>query len=233
MKAKSPLDAARANRIRIGVLAFPISGLVAAAAALVPGIGINPAVDAAGFAQAANSVGLANLIGIVSLILLLFGFQALHAFLERSSVDRRAFVGMIVSVIGVGLFLPFLGIIAFAAPFAGRLYLGGDLQAVSIISEATGISNPAALAFGGDSVSFSVLGSILFAMSIWRSGKLPKWSALAYAIAAPLNWTPHYMPALWLIGGALLFGAGIGITRGIWNTLKEEHSRDSGNATPD
>lgn len=221
LAAKSPLDVARANRTRIGVLAFPISGLVAASAALVPGIGINPAVDAAGFAQAANYVGLANLVGIVSLVFLLFGFQALQVFLERNSVDRCAFAGLILSVSGLGLFLPFLGIIAFAAPVAGRLYLSGNLQAVSIISEATGTSNPAALAFGGVSVLFSVLGAILFSVAIWRSGKLPKWSAFAYAISAPLNWAPHYVPVLWLLGGILLFGAGIGITRGIWNALNK------------
>ena len=220
--AKSRSDVARSNRTRIGALAFPTSGLVAASAALVPGIGINPAVDAAGFAQAANYVGLANLVGIVSLVFLLFGFQALHAFLERNSVDKRAFAGMILSVTGLGLFLPFLGIIAFAAPVAGRLYLNGNLQAVGIISEATSTSNPAALAFGGVSVLFSVLGAILFSIAIWRSGKLPKWSAIAYSISAPLNWAPHYVPVPWLLGGILLFGAGIGITRGIWNALNEE-----------
>lgn len=216
MTSKPPLNFTRASRIRIGVLAFPISGVVGAGAALVPGIGISPAVDPAGFAQAANNVGQANLAGIVSLVFLLFGFQALRSFLERNSIDKWAFPGMILSTIGTALFLPFLGIIAFAAPVAGRLYLNGQLQAVSIISEATGTSNPLALAFGGVSILFSVLGAILFSMAIWRSGKLPKWSALAYAISAPLNWTPHYIPTLWFLGGILLFGAGVGIARRIW-----------------
>ena len=221
---KSPLDVARANRTRIAALSFPISGLVAAVAALTPGIGIKPSLDPYRFSQAANYVGLANLAGIISLVFLLFGFQTLHAFLERSSVDTWAFAGMILSVIGLGLFLPFLGIFAFAAPVVGRVYLSGDLQAVDIVSEATGLSNPAAFAFGGISVLCSVLGAILFSVAIWRSGKMPKWSALAYAYSAPLNWTPHYVPVLWLLGGILLFGAGIGITRGIWNALKEEYS---------
>ena len=210
------MDSVHASRTRIGALALPISGLVAASAALVPGIGINPAVDPAGFAQAANYVGLANLVGIVSLVFLLFGFQALHAFLERNTVDKWAFAGMILSFIGLGLFLPFLGIFTFAGPVAGRFYLSGDLQAVSIISEATGTSNPAALAISGVSVLFSVLGAILFSKAIWRSDKLPKWSAFAYAISAPLNWIPHYIPAFWFLGGILLFGAGIAIARGIW-----------------
>ena len=137
---------------------------------------------------------LANLVGIVNLIFLLFGFQALRAFLERNSIDRWAFAGMVLSVIGLCLFLPFLAIFAFAAPVGGRFYLSGDPQAVNIISEATGTSNTAALAFGGVSVLFSFFGAILFSMAIWRSGKLPKWSALAYAISAPLNWTHITFP---------------------------------------
>jgi hypothetical protein len=226
MEAKLPSDASRVNRIRICVLAFPISGLVAAGAALVPGIGINPAVDAAGFAKVADYVGFANLVGLVSLVFLLFGFQALHAFLERNFVDRWAFPGLVLSVIGTALFLPFLGIIAFAGPVVGRLYLNGQVQAVSIISQATSILNPAALVFGGISVASSILGSILFSVAIWRSGKLPKWSAIAYAISGPLNWIPHYVPVLWLLGGILLFGAGIGITKGIWTASNRKHSQD-------
>ena len=176
-------------------------------------------------------MGLANLVGIVSLIVLMFGFQALQTFLERDSVDRWAFAGMVTSLISVGLFLSFIGIFAFAAPVAGRLYLNGQVQAVGVISEATGTSNPTALAFGGVSVLSSILGAILFSVAIWRSGKLPKWSAVAYAISAPLNWTPHYIPALWLLGGILLFAAGIGITQGTWNAMNQEHLRDSSNAT--
>ena len=221
------MDAARSNRVRLGVLAFPISGIIAAVSALFPGIGINPAVNPAGFAQAANYVGLANLVGIVSLIFLMFGFIALQTFLERSSVDRWAFAGMLISMIGLGLFLPFFGVIAFAGPVAGRFYLNGQVQSVSIISEATGITNPAALVFGGVSVLSSVLGSMFFSVAVWRSGKLPKWSGVAYVISAPLSWTPHYIPVFWFLGGIFIFGAGIGITRGAWNALSQEHSQKS------
>lgn len=217
------MNSARTNRLRISVLAFPTAGLVAATAALIPGIGTKPTLDPYGFSKAADYVGLANLVGIVSLVFLLFGFQALQTFLERHSANEWAFQGMILSVIGLALFLPFLGIFAFAAPVAGRVYLSGDLQAVDIISQSTGPSNWVALAFGGVSVLSSVLGSIFFSMAIWRSGKLPKWSAVAYALSAPLNWTPHYIPALWLLGGILLFGAGTGITKGMWNALSREH----------
>jgi hypothetical protein len=213
-----PVNPSNVSRIRLGVLAFPISGVIAALGALAPGINVNPAVDPAGFARVANYVALVNLAGIVISIFLLFGFQALYGFLAESSVDKWAFTGMILSIAGVALFLPFLGIIAFASPAAARLYLSGQDKAISIISESTSVSNPTSLIFGGFSVLSYVIGSILFSIAIWRSGRLPKWSAVPYAISAPLNFIPHYIPAIWFLGGLLLFVAGIGIAREIWKS---------------
>jgi len=204
------------NRVRIGVLAFPISGLVAALGSLVPGIGIDPSTDAAGFARAANMVGLTNLVGLVSVVLLLFGFQALYAFLAGSTVDRWAFIGMELSIAGAALLASFLGIVAFAAPVAGSHYLSGQSYAISIVSEAVSPSSVPVLAVGGFSLISYVIGSVLFGVAIWRCGKLPKWSAVPYVISTPLNVTPHYIPALWFLGGMLLFVSGIGIAWGIW-----------------
>jgi hypothetical protein len=61
-----------------------------------------------------------------------------------------------------------------------------------------------------------VIGSLFFSIAIWRSSKLPKWSAVPYAISTPLTFIPHYIPAIWFIGGMLLFVAGFGISRAIW-----------------
>ena len=208
------------SRVRIGVVTFPLVGLVSLLGALTPGIGINPATDPAGFAQAANLVGLVNMIGIVALALQLYGFQALYTFLSTPSEDRPAFLGMLFSLVGIGLFLPFLGIIAIVGPVAGMAYLNGQTQAINIVSDATSVSNPAVLIVGGTSVLLFVLGSVLFSLAIWQSGKIPRWSAITYAVAAPLNIIPHYIPALWLIGAILLLAAGVGIVRGVCKTSK-------------
>ncbi len=214
------MNPSNANFIRSGVLVFPITGLVAALGALVPGININPSTDPAGFARAANLVGLANLAGLVAVVLLLFGFQALYAFLAGSSVDRWAFVAMVLSIAGAALFASFLGIIAFAAPVAGNHYLNGQSYAISIVAEAVSPSSLPVLVFGGFSLISYVIGSILFGVAIWGCDKLPKWSAVAYAVSTPLSATPHYIPALWFLGGMLLFISGMGITRAIWKLPK-------------
>src|SRR2546422_4352140 len=121
------------SKIRFPVLAFPIAGLVAAVTALTPGIGISPEHDPAGFARAANLVGLANLAGLIAFVLLLFGFEALYGFLADSSAGRWALAGMMFSVAGAALFASFLGILAFVAPIAGRMYLNGQMQAIGVI----------------------------------------------------------------------------------------------------
>ena len=205
-----------ANRIRLAVFVFPISGLIAALGALVPGIGIDPSSDPAGFARAANLVGIANLAGLVSIVLLLFGFQALYAFLAGSSMDRLAFIGMELSTGGATLFASFLGIIAFVGPVAGSHYLNGQVDAIGIVAEAVSSSSLPVLILGGFSLISYVIGSVLFGVAIWRCGKLPKWSAVLYALSTPLSATPHYIPAFWFLGGMLLFVSGIGIVRGVW-----------------
>src|SRR5207247_3870905 len=106
--------------------------------------------------------------------------------------------------------VPFRGIFAFAAPVAGRLYQNGQVNSIGIIAEATSASSLPSLVFGGFSLVSLTVGSILFAIAIWRCGRFPKWSALAYAISTPLA-APSYNSVAFFSGGILLFAAGIGI----------------------
>src|SRR6267143_4180755 len=149
------------DRIRWGIWALPLSGLLSTIAALVPGVGIDPAVDPEGFARASSNIGLGNILGIPSSALLLIGVLALYLFLAGTPVDRPAFAGILLILTGATLFLPFIGIYAFTAPVLGRRYLGGDKTAVSAISESSSITNSTALVFGATAVFLLVLGAIL------------------------------------------------------------------------
>src|SRR2546425_2375860 len=164
------------NRVRLGILALPISGAIGIVSVLPPGVFIDPAVDPAGFAQASSTIGLGNMIGIVSLVLLLVGAQSLYSILVDGSAGRWAFAGMILTIVGVGLFLPFAGIFAFVAPMAGRAYLNGDANAIKIIADSVAVSNSYAFLFAGLAGLFSVIGSILFGIAILRSETQPKIS---------------------------------------------------------
>jgi hypothetical protein len=196
--------------IRLGVFALPCSGLLGTISILLPGVFINPSADPEGFAQASGSIGVGNMLGIVALVLWLVGIQALYSFLAGMSVGRWALVALIFSFAGIAFFLPLAGILAFAAPVAGRAYLNGDKNAVRLITESISVSNPSALLFGGLSVLLFILGSIVFGLVIWQCQALPRWAGITYAVAGALSFSsaPLYNFTIALLGGLLLLISG-------------------------
>ena len=69
---------------------------------------------------------LSHLLGsIFGLILAIFGTFALGAYLTTSSAGRLGLVAMVITVLGSALFLPAVGVSAFAAPEEGQAYLAG------------------------------------------------------------------------------------------------------------
>src|SRR5437879_7269336 len=123
------------DRVRLGIWALPLSGLLSTIAALVPGVGIDPAVDPEGFARASSNIGLSNMLGIPSAALLLIGILALYLLLAGTPVDRPAFSGLLIILTGTLFFLPFIGIYAFTVPVLGRRYVSGETTAISAVSE--------------------------------------------------------------------------------------------------
>jgi hypothetical protein len=139
-------------------------------------------------------------------ILLPIGTMALYLFLQGTAADRWALGALLLLFAGLGLFMPFAGIFAFAAPVLGRDYLNGDTNAINVITESTRVSNPSALVFGTTAVTFLVISSILVAAAIWKSHRLPRWAGILYAIAMPLSVDPLYVyqPIVAVLGGLLL-----------------------------
>jgi len=157
------------------------------------------------------------MLGIPAGVLLLLGVLTLYLFLSGTAVDRPAFVGLVLTIAGTVLFLPFIGIYAFVGPVSGRHYLKGDSNAVAIITESTSTMNASALLFGGAGALGLVTGAIAIAIAIWRSQNLPKWSGILLAIAVLLSADPFftYQPIIWLTGGILLLISGVWLSTSI------------------
>ena len=198
------------NRIRLGILALPSSGLLGIISNLVPGVWIDPSADPAGFARASAAIGLGNMIGIPVGFLLPIGSLALYLFLAGTPVDKWALGGLLLMFAGMGLFMPFIGIFAFVAPVLGRHYLNGDPTAINVIPESTATSSPAAFIFGGTAVTLLFISSVLFAVAIWQSQRLPRLSGIIYAAATPLWVDPLYIyqPIIAVLGSILLLASG-------------------------
>jgi hypothetical protein len=141
----------------------------------------------------------------------ILGLLALYAALP--SPDRRRWIAvaaLATSVSGLSLVMTLFGAAAYAQPAIGRAYLAGDQGAIQINSD---IYGPVAISVGVLGGVLYSLGGILFGVAIWRSGRLPKWTGEAYAIAVPLlSLVGLVVGAAQTLAAVLLTTAAAGIT---------------------
>jgi hypothetical protein len=171
-----------ANWIRVGLLALPLYGVLTFWSSLNPQPDPNTDYEAwARFVTTDHHV-LTHVLGsILGLILSIFGTFALGAYLARSRAGRLGLVAMVITVFGSALFLPGMGVTAFAAPEEGQAYLAG----IEGLTELP--TSSADVAFAVTSLLMVVLlfvGNVLLGVAVWRSGTLPKWAGALWATAS-------------------------------------------------
>jgi hypothetical protein len=141
--------------------------------------------DAQAFAESVASPN--NLIAEtflpLSLIIQLFGFLGLYAYLDSPATQKSSFWGMVFSILGNGLFIPFAGVFAFAIPIVGQLYLAGNpdvirVAALTLAPPSTGFFYLIASAFA------LTIGAVLFAVAMWKTNNMPRWLPIIYVIQA-------------------------------------------------
>ena len=120
--------------VRIGIVILPLSGLLTLAGVLGSYGGLEASVDVKAAAQAATSTGyfLSQLANIMSLTALIFGVMALAAYLANTRSRRWTLGAMVVSIVGIALILPIMGLRAYALPAVGLAYLDGQEDAIAI-----------------------------------------------------------------------------------------------------
>lgn len=208
-------------RIRLGAGAFMLSSLLIVIATILRGPFVDPSIDHTGFARwVSASTFFPGAVGfLVSLVLQVFGIMALYAFLSHSSVERLALVGMILTIVTYAVLIAVVGTFAFIFPTIGMLYLQGRQQVIDV-----------AVTFGTSFMVVLLIQAILFGLAaliisvaIWRSGMLPKWSALSYALAGLILAFAPPLPFIPELIGTILFTISIGgITWGIWQHTATE-----------
>lgn len=169
--------------IRWGLLALLVTGVLAGIHILLRGPFVDPTVSPSGFAQMVSQPNftLAWLVITAGFVLELLGVLALYGYLSQTP-SPLAFWGMVLSFVGLALVQTLVGS-ALTWPAIGKLYLQGQTDVVEIaLATFSGISATPLYLSG----IFYSLGSFIFAFAIWRSGKFPKWSAIPYALHAPL-----------------------------------------------
>lgn len=202
--------------LQYGAIALIVSAMLTLGGLLLRGPLINNVSNPQVFADWAVSPNnlLAETFLPLSLVIQLFGFLGIYAYLQKPETQSITFWGMVFSIFGNGLFLPFAGVFAFAMPIIGKLYLNGNTDAIHVaeltLAPGTGFAYLIASAFA------LTIGSALFAVSMRRHG-LPRWLTAMYFIqsfALSFGASIHY--GLELTGGVLLTVCSFAIGIKMW-----------------
>jgi hypothetical protein len=192
--------------IRLGILALPVSGLLTLVGLLGRRSTPNPRVAPKQAAEAASSgvYVVSQLVGnVFGLTLLILGVLALTVYLAETRGKSVALAGMILSIAGIGPIMSAMGVTIYALPVLGRAYLNGQHDALQVVEALFG--KPLTSIFFVAFLLYAA-GFILFGVSIWRSGVLPKGASISVGIHAPLfSSFIQSPPGILTIVGSILF----------------------------
>jgi hypothetical protein len=217
------------GRVRLSAVFLTLSGLFLLAFPVVRPFGdkfsSEPMVVAATFAS--NSWVLAHSLAMVGFIFLPLGLYGLHVFLPEYRAQGRAFLGFILTSIGVGLTLPFYGAEAFALQVVGQEAIDQNSQNVEAVADAVRFGP--AIGFIAVGLILIAAGAVISAWAIMGSRKLPRWSGIPLALGLVL-----YIPQLsvWAsvqsirVADGLLIAAGcIWLAWSVWKKIGNPASR--------
>jgi len=149
---------------------------------------------------------LSHLLCTLAFVLLLYGVLTLYTSLAHNNTEPRAFLALALSLAGIALILPMLGVETYILPILGKLYLAGHTD----LAPAIGMIylGPAVVVFLLGLLLLAV-GALTFAVAIWRSAVLPRWAGVLFAIGLAL-WFPPFPRVIRVIDGFMI---GLG---GVW-----------------
>lgn len=203
------------NRIKLGASALIISSILLFIAEV-----LQPRVIAykhpEDFARVLSSFEylVAQILFMLAFALYSCSAISIYKLLSYTRFHSLAFWGMVLSVIGVGLSMPSLGIDAIVLPLFGKLYLQGQTQVLSLY---VALQQNALQFILGLGRYLLISGIGIFTWVIWRSKNLSVLSTSIFAagwIFFVLTNNQHLKPVLILTGALILIG-GIGLGRSL------------------
>ncbi|MCE3275621.1 MAG: hypothetical protein K0R13_1476 [Propionibacteriaceae bacterium] len=215
--AKKPTTA-----IRIGLWALPLYGALTAWATLESP---DPSTDPEGWARfvSTDSYLVSHLIGSTGgTILAILGTIALGAYLAGGRSARLGVAAMVIAVAGHAVLLVPATISTFATPAIGRAYLAGFTDVMQITFP------EAANAMFLLGLLLALVGNILLGVAMWRSGLLPVWVGVVWAISALVFYVLGVVLGLITTGASLPtqpVGALLIVVSGAWTAWVAQHPR--------
>src|SRR6266496_1845924 len=174
------------REIRFGLIALALSALLFTLGAAVRGL-----VDLADLgsyiirtALSPNYVPGWTLI-LVGAVLQFHGSFGLYRYLTYQAENLIALLALVLRIGGLALALPLFTFLAVNAPVIAQLHQQGNREAIAVFE--ANFTSPLGLAILGVAGVANIIGVILFAIAIWRDGRLPKWTAVLFVLGVLLQ----------------------------------------------
>jgi hypothetical protein len=206
------------SRVRFGALALGLSALLLTAFPLMrPFFPLDPGSPDRTLTVASPAITsapwvVAHLIAMLAFVLLLYGLLILYARLPNGNIEPRALRAMVLSLAGIMLIMPMLGVETHILPIIGTLYLEGK----------TDIAPAVRLIYHGPALVVFLLGLLLLAVgviylavAIWHSAVLPRWAGVIFALGLAL-WFPPFPRMIRMVDGLLIGIGGVWLAWSLW-----------------
>jgi hypothetical protein len=222
---------ATASRVRLGAVSFVAAGLLFV---LYPAI--RPFSDEASLqgatAFASPAWILAHMLAMLGFTLLAVGLVGWYLSLQQSAVEHLAFRALVLSLLGIGLTLPFYGGEAFGLHAIGQEAIRQHNAA--LVSMANVVRSGPGLVMFLVGLVLLAGGTIILATAVWKSGAFPKWSGLPLAVGFALYIPQFFGTQPIRVAHGLLVAAGcLWLAGRMWRqhtTWAGEDDRASGRA---
>ena len=205
--------------IRFGLISLALSGLMMTLAAVVRGPLSGLTTEFLLRDATAPTWAPAWALGVVGSVFQMYGFLGLYRYLTYRADNRLAFWAALLSATAMALFIGPASFMAFYSPVVGNLYVQGN-EAMIAVWNARLASTIGMAVFGVMGVGY-LFGPILFAIAIWRDGRLPKWTGVLVALSSALTAYPVFFWAEVLGMVALLISASVIAWKG-WQETEPE-----------
>jgi hypothetical protein len=186
MQAMTPdrsVQTIRANHVRLGAVSLAVSGILFVLYPAIRPFSDETSLQAAqAFASPAWTV--AHMLAMVAFSLVAVGLFGLYLALQEGVAERRTFWAVVLSVLGIGLTLPYYGGETYGLRAIGEEAIRQQNAALVSLAEVVR-SGPGEIMFAVGLLLLAA-GAIMAASAIWKSGALAKWSGIPFALGFAL-----------------------------------------------
>ena len=196
------------RRVRLGALALAVAGGLFILYPAVRPWHDESTVDGATASMSSPAWVAAHFFAMLGFIAVPLGLLALRSVVAGTRGEPVAAAAVVVSWIGAGLTLPYYGAEDFALNAIARRAGAGHLDLLDLVGAIR--YSPLAITTFGIGLAALGAGAVLAAVAVGRSGRLPRWSGIPFAVGFVLLIPQFFAGAAVRIGHGVLVAIALG-----------------------